>query len=153
MARWRSPSIIPYKRKSSLWRDLPGAVGNVAEYTVASGERFSLVGTIAASAGDCYKNWWDQSAEFRLIPNVLPTRQCLPLNAPCSFFNCPLPSSRMLKSPPASFSTPVKRISWEDGQGQRPSCTCSRGMLSAKRCWLFSSNERRTTLHERRTWR
>ena len=39
---------------------------------------------------------------FRLIPKVLLTRQCLPLNAPCSRFNCPLPSNRMLKKS-ASF--------------------------------------------------
>src|SRR4029077_2357288 len=99
-----SPSTIRYRGKSSPSRDLHGVVGNAAECTDASDGRFSRVGTIAASAGDCYRNWWDQSAGFRLIPNVLPTRQCLPLNAPCSFFNCPLPSSRMVKKSAAAFS-------------------------------------------------
>ena len=82
--------------KSSPSRDLPGAAGNAAECTDANVERFSRGGTIAASVGDYYKNW-DRSAGFQLTPNVLPTRQCLPLNASCGRFNCPLPSSRMLK--------------------------------------------------------
>ena len=96
MAHWQSPSTIRCRGKSLPSRHLPGAVGDAAGYTDGNDGRFSRVGTIAASVGDRCRNS-DLSAGFRLIPNVLPTRQGLPLNAPCSFFNCPLPSSRMLK--------------------------------------------------------
>ena len=99
---WRLPSTIRYRKKSSLSRNSPGAVGNAAECTDAIDGRFSRVATIAVSAEECYRSWWDRSAGFRPIPNGPPTRTCLPLNGLCNRFNCPLPSSRMLKKS-ASF--------------------------------------------------
>ena len=97
MAPWRSPSTIRCRGKSLPSRHLPGAVGDADGCTDGNDGRFSRVGTIEASVGDRCRNS-DLLAGFRLLPNVLLTRQGLPLNAPCSFFTCPLPSSRMLKN-------------------------------------------------------